>query len=64
MDRDKRWDRVQKAWEAMVGGQGAFAADAVLAVREAYGRGETDEFITPTVLVRPVARLEALGETT
>jgi 2,3-bisphosphoglycerate-independent phosphoglycerate mutase len=61
MDRDKRWDRVQKAWEAMVCGQGATAADAVQAVREAYGRGETDEFITPTVLVNndgaPVGRI-------
>jgi len=51
MDRDKRWDRVAKAWNAMVCGQGATAGDAIQAVREAYGRGETDEFIVPTVLV-------------
>jgi len=51
MDRDKRWDRVKKAWDAMVGGQGLHATDAVQAVQEAYGRGETDEFISPTVLV-------------
>ncbi|MDX9834195.1 MAG: 2,3-bisphosphoglycerate-independent phosphoglycerate mutase [Desulfobulbus sp.] len=51
MDRDKRWDRVHKAWEAMVAGQGEIAADPVALVQAAYDRGETDEFITPTVLV-------------
>jgi 2,3-bisphosphoglycerate-independent phosphoglycerate mutase len=61
MDRDKRWDRVKRAWDAMVSGEGATAADAVACVRDAYGRGETDEFITPTVLVddqgAPVGRI-------
>ncbi len=61
MDRDKRWDRVQKAWDAMICGQGATAVDAVQAVLAAYGRGETDEFIAPTVLVNsdgaPVGRI-------
>ncbi len=51
MDRDKRWDRVHKAWDALVSGQGPTAADPVQAVRDAYRNGETDEFITPTVLV-------------
>ncbi len=53
MDRDKRWDRVKKAWDAMVCGQGQTATDAVRAVQDAYARGETDEFIAPTVLVDP-----------
>ena len=61
MDRDKRWDRVEKAWQAMVNGQGRFAADPVRAVEEAYQRDETDEFITPTVLTdrdsEPVGRI-------
>lgn len=61
MDRDKRWDRVKKAWDAMVNGEGPTAVDAVACVRDAYGRGETDEFITPTVLVddqgAPVGRV-------
>ena len=61
MDRDKRWDRVKRAWAAMVAGEGNTAVDPVAAVHEAYGRGETDEFIAPTVLVdaqgRPVARI-------
>ena len=51
MDRDKRWDRVEKAWQAMVQGKGILAGDPVGAVEEAYQRGETDEFIKPTVLV-------------
>ncbi len=51
MDRDKRWDRVEKAWLAMVAGQGQTATDPVELIKEAYQRGETDEFITPTVLV-------------
>jgi 2,3-bisphosphoglycerate-independent phosphoglycerate mutase len=50
MDRDTRWDRVEKAWRAMVGGQGLTASDPLQAVEAAYARGETDEFIQPTVL--------------
>lgn len=50
MDRDKRWDRVQKAWRAIVGGQGPMQADPILAVEEAYSRGEYDEFVTPMVM--------------
>ena len=50
MDRDNRWDRVAKAYAAMVGAEGLPSADAASAVAEAYARGETDEFILPTVL--------------
>lgn len=51
MDRDKRWDRVQKAYDAMVSAQAEFTApDAVTAVRQAYERGENDEFVKPTVI--------------
>ncbi len=50
MDRDKRWDRVALAYAALVDGQGERAADAVAAVDAGYGRGETDEFIKPTVV--------------
>ena len=61
MDRDKRWDRVKRAWDAMVADEGTSAVDPVAAVRDAYGRGETDEFIAPTVLAdgqgRPVGRI-------
>ncbi|MEW5915860.1 MAG: 2,3-bisphosphoglycerate-independent phosphoglycerate mutase [Gemmatimonadota bacterium] len=50
MDRDKRWERVQKWYDAIVRGIGLSADDPVQAVRDAYARGETDEFITPVVL--------------
>lgn len=51
MDRDTRWDRVEKAWQAMVEGKGATATDPLQAIEDAYQRGETDEFVIPTVLV-------------
>jgi 2,3-bisphosphoglycerate-independent phosphoglycerate mutase len=51
MDRDTRWDRVEKAWQALVGGQGLTAEDPLQAVKDAYARKETDEFIKPTVLL-------------
>ena len=51
MDRDNRWDRVEMAYAAMVRGDGAVTSDTpVDAVADAYARGETDEFIQPTVL--------------
>jgi bisphosphoglycerate-independent phosphoglycerate mutase (AlkP superfamily) len=50
MDRDKRWDRVARAYHALVSSSGLHAGSAEDAVREAYGRGETDEFIQPTVI--------------
>lgn len=49
MDRDKRWDRVEKAWRAMVLGEGVPAADMADAVRASYAAGVTDEFIEPIV---------------
>jgi 2,3-bisphosphoglycerate-independent phosphoglycerate mutase len=51
MDRDKRWDRVEQAWRAMVLGDGHRAASGVAAIEEAYAREETDEFVKPTVVV-------------
>jgi 2,3-bisphosphoglycerate-independent phosphoglycerate mutase len=50
LDRDTRWDRVSKAYAAIVTAEGARAATASDAVQAAYGRGEYDEFIMPTVL--------------
>jgi 2,3-bisphosphoglycerate-independent phosphoglycerate mutase len=50
MDRDTRWDRVQQAYDALVYAEGFFAADAQAAVDAAYARGETDEFVRPTVV--------------
>jgi 2,3-bisphosphoglycerate-independent phosphoglycerate mutase len=50
MDRDNRWDRVAEAYGAMVRGEGQKAATAHAAVTRGYENGETDEFITPTVI--------------
>lgn len=50
MDRDKRWDRVQLAWLAMVKGKGVKTNDVHSAIAQAYERDESDEFILPTVL--------------
>ena len=50
MDRDQRWDRVQKAFEALTSGTGELAATALDGVRAGYSRGETDEFVLPTVI--------------
>src|SRR5579864_8840042 len=50
MDRDQRWDRVEKAYRALTAGDGELAENAVQAVEAAYARGETDEFVLPTVI--------------
>ena len=51
MDRDSRWDRVQKAYDLFIGGRGEHTApSAAQAVAAAYERGETDEFIAPTAI--------------
>ena len=51
MDRDKRWDRVKLAYDAMVKGEGHKVASGVGAMERAYGAGETDEFVKPSVVV-------------
>lgn len=56
MDRDNRWERVEKATSAMLHGEGRQAPDPVTAVLQAAAQGESDEFILPTVLpsyIRP-----------
>lgn len=59
MDRNKIWDRTEAAYEAMVLGMGHKVKSAEEALEQAYNRGETDEFITPSVVVdekgKPVA---------
>jgi 2,3-bisphosphoglycerate-independent phosphoglycerate mutase len=50
MDRDKRWERTDRALDAIVGGVGAEADDPTAAVRASYERGVTDEFVEPVVL--------------
>ena len=50
MDRDKRWDRIERAYRAMVEGAGERAAGPAEALGAAYARGEGDEFVLPTVI--------------
>ena len=52
MDRDRRWDRTKLAWDAIVHGEAEMppADSGEAAVRAAYERGETDEFIPPTLV--------------
>ncbi|MFN3276550.1 MAG: 2,3-bisphosphoglycerate-independent phosphoglycerate mutase [Paracoccus sp. (in: a-proteobacteria)] len=50
MDRDNRWERVQRAFDAIVLGRGEDAPDAGAAVAAAWARGETDEFVAPFVI--------------
>ncbi len=50
MDRDNRWERVEKAYAAMVYGEGETAACPVCAVKNSYENGVTDEFVIPTVI--------------
>jgi 2,3-bisphosphoglycerate-independent phosphoglycerate mutase len=50
MDRDKRWERTQRAYDAIVDGKGKHADDAIEAVKASYEQDVTDEFIEPVVL--------------
>lgn len=52
MDRDQRWDRVEKAFAAMTSGLGLTALDAAQAVQDAYANGENDEFVQPRVILK------------
>jgi len=61
MDRDNRWDRVSKAYMAMVHGEGPTATDPVAAVAASYEAGVMDEFVIPTVITEggePVGRIQ------
>lgn len=51
MDRDKRWERVKLAYDALVNGTGEKATDALAAIQQSYSANVTDEFIKPTVIL-------------
>ncbi len=51
MDRDKRWDRVERAWKLLVRGEGRSATDPVAAILDSYQAGKGDEFVEPIVIV-------------
>jgi 2,3-bisphosphoglycerate-independent phosphoglycerate mutase len=50
MDRDNRWDRIERGYDAIVHGVGEHALTAMAAIEAAYDRGETDEFVSPSVI--------------
>jgi 2,3-bisphosphoglycerate-independent phosphoglycerate mutase len=50
MDRDRRWDRTERGYDAIVHGEGASAPSATAAIEAAYARGESDEFVRPTIV--------------
>ena len=52
MDRDNRWERVERAWRALVLGEGVDVPEARQAVAHSYAEGVTDEFVLPAVVVR------------
>ena len=61
MDRDIRWDRVEKAYLALTKGEGVQASDPVAAMQASYDDDKTDEFVLPTVIVKdgqPVATVK------
>ena len=63
MDRDKRWDRVEKAYNAIVRGEGVLAKDPIQAIEESYQQEIFDEFVVPTVITdandQPLAKIES-----
>lgn len=62
MDRDKRWERVKKAYDVMVNGEGAKSTDALQSVQQSYDKNITDEFIEPIVMTddsgNPIATIK------
>ena len=61
MDRDKRWNRVQKAYDAIVNGEGIKSTSAISAIEGSYQKEVFDEFVEPTVICQnnePIAKIE------
>ena len=61
MDRDQRWDRVARAYAALVDGAGEAAPDAITAIEQSYGAGASDEFVRPTVIADHVGMRDGDG---
>jgi 2,3-bisphosphoglycerate-independent phosphoglycerate mutase len=61
MDRDKRWERTEKAYRALVNSEGEHAPDPLTAIQQSYDQGVNDEFVLPTVITQngaPVANVQ------
>lgn len=61
MDRDNRWERIEKSYDMLVKGQGETASSAVAVMEASYAKDITDEFINPTVIVKDGAPIATLG---
>ena len=62
MDRDKRWQRVQKAYAAMVNGEGIKAANVIKAIEDSYQKEVFDEFVEPTVICNNGEPIATIGK--
>ena len=62
MDRDKRWQRVQKCYDALVNGEGEKAGDPIKAIEDSYQKEVFDEFVEPTVIVNNDTPVATIGE--
>ncbi|MBO4293266.1 MAG: 2,3-bisphosphoglycerate-independent phosphoglycerate mutase [Clostridia bacterium] len=62
MDRDKRWQRVQKAYDAMVNGEGIKAANVIKAIEDSYQKEVFDEFVEPTVICNNGEPIATIGK--
>ena len=62
MDRDKRWDRVKKCYDALVRGEGNRATSATIAIEDSYQKEIFDEFVEPTVIVNNDTPVATIGE--
>ena len=62
MDRDKRWQRIQKAYDAMVKGEGIKATSAIQAIESCYQKEIFDEFVEPTVIMNSDAPIATIGK--
>src|SRR5437588_3644782 len=63
MDRDKRWERTERAYKLLMNGEGERTSDPIAAIKKSYERGVTDEFVEPIVMTRedgsPVATIQS-----
>ena len=62
MDRDNRWDRINKAYDALTKGIGETASSGVEAVANSYAKGESDEFVLPTVVMQDGAPTAVISD--
>ena len=62
MDRDNNWDRIEKTYRALTIGEGITAGSAEEAVAQSYRKGDTDEFILPTVIMEDGAPVTTIGD--